>query len=79
MLREHFLCSVLKSGSTSWQVFFHQHQIHTRQIVDCAYNDSCPAPSQTHLNIIQVKTVWRVKWIFYTMLFIIFSFQTFVR
>ena len=57
MLREHFLCSVLKSGSTSWQVFFHQHQIQTRQIVDCAYNDSCPAPSNTHLNIIQVKTV----------------------
>ena len=73
MLREHFLCSVLKSGSTSWQVFFHQHQIHTRQIVDCAYSDSCPAPSHTHLNIIQVKTVWRVKWIFYNMLFIIFS------
>ena len=61
LLREHFLCSVLKSGSTSWQVFFHQHQIHTRQIVDCAYNDSCPAPSHTHLNIIQVKTVWRVQ------------------
>ena len=61
MLREHFLCSVLKSGSTSWQVFFHQHQIQTRQIVDCAYNDSCPAPSNTHLNIIQVKTVWKVN------------------
>ena len=68
MLRDHFLCSVLKSGSTSWQVFFHQHQIHNQQIVDCAYNDSCPAPSNTHLNIIQVETVWKVNWILFAVL-----------
>ena len=54
-MKHHFICSGLKTGSTSWQAFFTAHNISSTHIRDCLEAGSCPAPAQTGLRIVQVR------------------------
>lgn len=51
--KDHFICFALKSGSTSWQVFFAENQIKTAFIADCAKNSTCP--KYPEVRILQVR------------------------
>ena len=51
--RDHFICNVLKSGSTSWQMFFAENQINSTHIADCQGGDKCP--KKPELKIMQVR------------------------
>ena len=51
--KDHFICFALKSGSTSWQVFFAENQIKTAYIADCAKNSTCPKFPE--VRILQVR------------------------
>ena len=53
--KRHFICNGLKTGSTSWQVFFAENNINTTHIRDCRADNSCPSPVQTELRIVQVR------------------------
>ena len=53
--KRHFICNGLKTGSTSWQVFFAENHINTTHIRDCRADDSCPSTAQTGLRIVQVR------------------------
>ena len=53
--KRHFICNGLKTGSTSWQVFFAENHINTTHIRDCRADNSCPSSAQTGLRIVQVR------------------------
>ena len=52
--KDHFICNVLKSGSTSWQFFFAENQINNSHIADCSITpEGCP--EKPELKIMQVR------------------------
>ena len=52
--RSHFICNVLKGGSTSWEMFFKENQIPTTRIVDCDTEEQNCSKSP-EVKIIQVR------------------------
>ena len=51
--KDHFICNVLKGGSTSWQVFFGENNINKTFLETCEDKKNCP--SSTELKIVQVR------------------------
>ena len=51
--KDHFICNVLKGGSTSWQVFFGENNITRTFIEACQDKNNCPA--STDLRLLQVR------------------------
>ena len=52
--RSHFICNVLKGGSTSWEMFFAENRIVHTKIADC-YADVKKCPDTSDIKIIQVR------------------------
>ena len=52
--RSHFICNVLKGGSTSWEMFFAENKIQNTKIADCS-SDQSKCPSFPDVKIIQVR------------------------
>ena len=50
--KHHFICNVLKAGSTSWEMFFAENKINSTFIAYCQ-DKGCP--TQTEMKIIQVR------------------------
>ena len=50
--KHHFICNALKSGSTSWEMFFAENKINKTYIADCKYKGCPEAPE---IKIIQVR------------------------
>ena len=52
--RSHFICNVLKGGSTSWEMFFKENKIPSTKIVDCdTEEENCS--NSPEVKIIQVR------------------------
>ena len=52
--KSHFICNVLKGGSTSWEMFFAENKIVHTKIADC-YSDAEKCPESSNIKIIQVR------------------------
>eukprot|EP00090_Calanus_glacialis_P012606 TRINITY_DN21202_c0_g1_i1.p1 TRINITY_DN21202_c0_g1~~TRINITY_DN21202_c0_g1_i1.p1 ORF type:complete len:347 (-),score=75.10 TRINITY_DN21202_c0_g1_i1:75-1115(-) len=53
--KDHFICNVLKGGSTSWQVFFGENNITRTFLEACEDNHNCPTSSTAGLKLVQVR------------------------
>ena len=57
--RNHFICNVLKGGSTSWDVFFRENEISNIKTFYCDYGDGDGGgglcSGKPHINILQVR------------------------
>ena len=53
--QHHFICQGFKTGSSSWQSFFKEHNISFIDLAECQLNSTCPSLSKTSLRMVQVR------------------------